>query len=85
MRAVTVWLASMALGVAVVGSPNATAMVAALVITALLAAQLTGRLRPQSPHQRDVAPALAQAERRRVVRHCDPDAAGRPRPRAPSA
>ncbi|MFF5175529.1 DUF6412 domain-containing protein [Micromonospora sp. NPDC000089] len=59
------------------------AAVAALLLTTLLAVR-AGAVRPGAPRVGRRAVALrARARGRRVPRQVDPDAAGRPRPRAP--
>ncbi len=58
------------------------AVAAALLLATLLA--LRSRALPGAPRSGQLASALrARARGRRVPRQADPDAAGRPRPRAP--
>ncbi|GAA2627097.1 hypothetical protein GCM10010399_68340 [Dactylosporangium fulvum] len=58
----------------------ATAIIAGLAI--VLAARLIGDL-PATSSRGRLVPARVRAERARSIRVTDPDAAGRPRPRAP--
>ncbi|GAA0715044.1 hypothetical protein Drose_10475 [Dactylosporangium roseum] len=60
----------------------ATAIIAGLAI--VLAARLIADLPAASARGR-LVPARVRAERARFIRATDPDAAGRPRPRAPGA
>lgn len=85
LRAQLVWLACVALGVAVIGSADVTAVIAALVVTALLAAHLTAGAPLLAPRGSQNTALRERSRRTGVLRQCDPDAAGRPRPRAPSA
>jgi hypothetical protein len=57
------------------------AVAAALLLTALLASR--GRALPDPAGGRHATALRARARGRRVPRQADPDAAGRPRPRAP--
>ena len=60
---------------------------AAVVLVALavaLALRVAGQL-PQAPARVPAVPARARARRAAAIRQLDPDAAGRPRPRAPGA
>ncbi|MFC0096605.1 DUF6412 domain-containing protein [Micromonospora marina] len=57
------------------------AVVAALLLATLLALRV--RALPTPPGTRFTASLRARARRRGVPRQVDPDAAGRPRPRAP--
>jgi hypothetical protein len=59
-------------------------------VTALLALAVLARVGPPAgpgsrPAPRLAAPSQARSRRRQLSRATDPDAAGRPRPRAPSA
>ncbi|WP_432828056.1 DUF6412 domain-containing protein [Dactylosporangium sp. CA-092794] len=58
----------------------ATAVLAALAV--VLAARLVAGA-PVAPARMHAVPARARAARGQVIRVVDPDAAGRPRPRAP--
>jgi hypothetical protein len=62
----------------------AMAAVVAIAVAVLLAARLAGRL-PAEPARVVVTPARARTRRAVAVRQLDPDAPGRPRPRAPGA
>ncbi|MEV0428398.1 DUF6412 domain-containing protein [Micromonospora sp. NPDC050495] len=57
------------------------AVAAALLLTVLLAARV--RVLPEPPGGRHAIALRARARGRRVPRQVDPDAPGRPRPRAP--
>jgi len=66
---------------------RSTLAVVATVLTAVLVAvTLLRRQRERVPARVPVraADVRARARRTATIRHCDPDAAGRPRPRAPS-
>ena len=67
-------------------APGHLAAFAAAVVAVLLAGAVL-RQRPGRAPARVPVRALTLRERAghaRAIRHCDPDAAGRPRPRAPS-
>ncbi|MFI7213942.1 DUF6412 domain-containing protein [Micromonospora maritima] len=64
-----------------VGLLAGAAVAAALLLATLLA--LRARALPAPPGTRYAAALRARARRRGVPRQVDPDAAGRPRPRAP--
>lgn len=71
--------------VALAGQPTEVAFAVAVALLAVaVAGQLRGALRatPERPVGWAAAPVRARAA---VPRYLDPDAAGRPRPRAPSA
>jgi hypothetical protein len=88
----TIWAGAWLLVTAPATAPANLSALTAVAAVALLAA-LTGGAMRRALAAAAVAPsrvpdaALARAERRRdeMPRLCDPDAAGRPRPRAPSA
>ncbi|MEU2610336.1 DUF6412 domain-containing protein [Micromonospora sp. NPDC007271] len=65
--------------------PAALLAGAAVAATLLLAVLLAARVRvlPDRPGGRQATALRARARHRRVPRQVDPDAAGRPRPRAP--
>jgi hypothetical protein len=86
LRAQLVWLACVAAGIAAVGPVDLTHAVAAatVVVGVLLAVGLARALQPPHRHATREAGLRQRALRTGVARQCDPDAAGRPRPRAPS-
>ncbi|MFC5927824.1 DUF6412 domain-containing protein [Micromonospora vulcania] len=59
------------------------ALTALVLLTALLAARVPGRSGGPGVERRRWAGLRARSRGRRVPRQVDPDAAGRPRPRAP--
>ncbi|GAA4245752.1 hypothetical protein GCM10022255_014360 [Dactylosporangium darangshiense] len=70
-----------------VGAPGEILAVATAVLAAIavvLAARLIAGA-PAAPAQVRAVPARARAARGQAIRSADPDAAGRPRPRAPGA
>ena len=87
LRAQLLWLACVAAGVAAIGSADLTSAVAAatLVVAALLTWHVAAALPVGQARRLRDATVRERARRTGVVRQCDPDAAGRPRPRAPSA
>ena len=60
----------------------ALAAAVAVALAVVLAARVLGRL-PAAPARVPVAPARSRARRAAIPRQLDPDAPGRPRPRAP--
>jgi len=85
LRAQLVWVACLLAGVAIAGSADLTVVAATLVVTALLTLHVAASLHVEPARRTQDATLRERARRTRVARLCDPDAAGRPRPRAPSA
>jgi hypothetical protein len=80
------WSLSALLPVELFGSPGNLAAIATAVVAVLLAGVLLRQRRDRTPARVPVR-AMTPRERARyadAIRQCDPDAAGRPRPRAPS-
>ncbi|WP_345509327.1 DUF6412 domain-containing protein [Phytohabitans houttuyneae] len=85
MRALMGLLGAWAIALAFAGQPAEVALAVAVGLLAVaIAGQLTGALRAAAPRPVGWAAAPVRA-RAAVPRYLDPDAAGRPRPRAPSA
>ncbi|WP_244872310.1 DUF6412 domain-containing protein [Catellatospora sp. TT07R-123] len=83
----TLWLALLCTGVAAAGSPGLTGMLASaavLVVASMVALRaLAGITASGHGHAAFGSNLRERARRQRVPRHADPDAPGRPRPRAP--
>jgi hypothetical protein len=83
-RAQLVVLACIAAGLAYAGSAELTVALTAMALTALMAAHVADRAGSDSANRTDTT-LRKRTGPQRVARLCDPDAAGRPRPRAPTA